>query len=83
MPPGLTRADGIGIVLSFPVRAGRRYSIFYDNAPLTWPVWSNATPQPIYAPTNGVQQWTDDGSTTAPHPSLVTNRFYRINVAWP
>ncbi len=69
-----------GITIKFPVKAGRIYNIWYDNNSLLHPAWSNATPTPIRATVNGTNEWTDDGTTTAPHPLDVTNRFYKIKV---
>jgi hypothetical protein len=54
----------------------------YENAALAGH-WTNATPQPLWAATNGPAQWMDDGSATAPHPAAVTARFYRVTVSLP
>ncbi len=66
-----------GVTIRFPARAGRSYTVWYDDT-VTAATWSNATPTPLPATSNGVKEWLDDGTATTPHPLSATNRFYRI-----
>lgn len=76
----LTNANGI--VIQFPSQTQRDYFIWYANNALINPAWlltsSNGIPG-----TGSIIHWTDDGSQTAPAPSLATNRFYKIQVDLP
>ena len=71
-----------GVTIRFPAKAGRSYTVWYDSS-LMAPAWSNATPTPLSATTNGPHEWTDDGTTTSPHPFSETDRFYQIRATWP
>ena len=79
---GGTEKVASGLRLAFDTRNGRRYYIWYSNNGLINPAWSNATPSGISG-TGGSVNWTDDGSETEPEPDQVTDRFYRVEVAWP
>ena len=71
-----------GFVLRFAAKQGREYTIWYDDT-LVDPAWSNATPSPLTAVSNGIKEWVDNGTTTVPHPFSTTNRFYRIRAGMP
>jgi hypothetical protein len=71
-----------GFELHFPTRSRRNYFIWYNDASLCSPSWMPATTNPISG-TGSTNIWTDDGTLTDPDPALVTNRFYRIEVALP
>ena len=71
-----------GFVVRFDTATGRRYYVYYNNTGLMNQAWSNATPAGING-TGAMYEWTDDGSQTTPHPSLVTNRLYKIGVSLP
>jgi len=69
-----------GIVVRFPAKANREYLIHYDNVLVDGVGWSNATPTPITVAQDGDYIWTDDGTYTDPDPSVVTSRFYKVDV---
>ena len=69
-----------GIVVRFPARVGREYTIHYDNLLTDGTGWSNATPDPISVSVDGDYIWTDDGTYTDPDPAAVTSRFYKVDV---
>ncbi|MFH0908942.1 MAG: alpha-amylase family glycosyl hydrolase [bacterium] len=74
--------NNAGIIVRFPSKAQRDYTIWYVNEGLVNPSWLLATSNAIPG-TGGTITWTDDGAQTAPAPALVTNRFYRINAGLP
>jgi len=71
-----------GIRIRFPTENNREYYVWYMDASLVTPDWSNATPQLITG-TGGTYEWIDDGANTDPDPQNVTNRFYKIQVQLP
>ncbi len=71
-----------GVTVRFPTSAARFYKMWYDNNSLLTPAWSNASPTLIQG-TGGTVEWTDNGSTTTPHPNLRTNRYYKVEVRLP
>jgi hypothetical protein len=73
-------SSSTGIVVRFTARAGREYTIYYDNFLTDDPGWTNATPIPISVTVNGDYVWTDDGTYTDPDPAAVTTRFYKVDV---
>ncbi|NQU41294.1 MAG: hypothetical protein HQ523_15200 [Lentisphaerae bacterium] len=81
----LTGAEGKtnGFEVRFPAKPQRLYRVAYDDDLVGAPGWSNATPTPITVPAPQTYTWTDDGSTTAPHPTNTTHRFYDIRVSLP
>jgi hypothetical protein len=81
----LTDAEGVstGFVVRFPAKPDRAYGISYDNDLVETPGWSNATPDAIMVPTAQVYTWTDDGTTTTPHPTNTPQRFYDVRVSLP
>ncbi|MFH0879775.1 MAG: hypothetical protein V2A34_08685, partial [Lentisphaerota bacterium] len=70
-----------GLVIRFPTKAQREYSIWYMNNGLMTPSWSSATNG--IPGTGGTVTWEDNGTATAPHPFLASNRYYRIDVELP
>ena len=70
-----------GMVVRFPTESSREYFIHYADS-LFASNWILATTNPIEG--NGaIREWIDDGSATDPHPTWVTNRFYKIQVELP
>jgi len=80
-----TDAEGVttGYVVRFPAKPDRVYRVLYDNDLVDAPGWSNATPTPITVPSAQTYTWTDDGTTTTPHPTNTTQRFYDVGVSLP
>ena len=73
-------SSSTGIVVRFPARVRREYRIHYDDFLVVGASWSNATPTPITVGVDGDYVWTDDGTHTDPDPSVVTSRFYKVDV---
>lgn len=71
-----------GIVVRFPSQTQRDYFIWYANDTLLNAAWTLTSSNPITG-TGGIVEWLDNGSQTAPIPSLTTNRFYRVQVDLP
>ena len=71
-----------GIVVRFDTKTKRRYFIEYANGSIRNPSWTLATSNAISG-TGSAYEWLDDGGETDPHPSLTTNRFYKILVDFP
>jgi hypothetical protein len=77
------RAAPDGVIVRFPARPQREYSVWYGaNSPAAGG-WTNATPDPIRVATDQEYEWTDDGSHTDPAPDAATNRFYRVRARLP
>ncbi|MDA0989519.1 MAG: hypothetical protein O3A51_02055 [Verrucomicrobia bacterium] len=72
-----------GFVVRFPAKPLRQYRVWYQDSELIQPSWSNATPLPLSVTSESVKEWTDDGSTTDPHPTATTQRFYHVDVTLP
>lgn len=81
----LTEAAGVtmGYVVRFPAKPYRVYAVSYDNDLIDDPGWSNATPTPISVQSEQTYTWTDDGTTTTPHPTNTPHRFYDVGVSLP
>ncbi len=77
-----TMTTNTGIIVRFPTKTQREYSIDYTDGSLVLPSWAVATPTPI-AGTGGIYEWLDNGTQTTPDPRLATNRYYKINVRLP
>jgi hypothetical protein len=76
-------AQSTGITLWFPTSSQRVYRVWYANHSIMSSNWLQSTAPTIINGTGGTVQWTDDGSGTIPHPSQVTNRYYKIDVQFP
>ncbi len=76
------QASATGIVVRFPTKLHRDYSIDYNNLPLTSQSWTQATVHAISG-TGGICEWLDDGALTDPDPLSITSRFYRISAELP
>lgn len=72
-----------GFTLRFPSKLQREYRVWYANSgPHNDAVWIQATTNAIPGTGNTII-WVDDGSLTAPHPAVATNRTYQIRVNLP
>ncbi len=76
------RTNSAYVTVRFPTSLQREYRIWYANNGLLAPTWTLATTNPV-AGTGGIVEWYDNGTQTSPHPSTMTNRFYRIDVRLP
>ena len=74
--------SNFGISVRFPTKSQRLYYIYYSDEDLVDPAWLLATSNGIPG-TGLVEEWVDDGAVTSPHPSMQTQRNYRINVKLP
>lgn len=72
-----TLANPQGPAFDLPTLAGRVYTIWYNDDPLTTPDWQVAE---TVTGTGGLLQWEDNGSHTTPAPDTVDSRFYRVSV---
>jgi len=75
-----SRVDGSDtFTLSWPCKAGKIYSVYYNDDSLSNPAqWQLATDS-ITATENGIISWSDgDYSGTSPSPSAVPHRFYKV-----
>jgi hypothetical protein len=75
-------ASPTGITVRFQTKSQREYTVWYGDANLRNANWSLATSNAIMG-TGGIYEWIDTGAATDPDPSLITNRFYRIQVGVP
>ncbi len=72
-----TLANPAGPAFDLPTLAGRVYTLWYNDDPLTAPDWKIAE---TVTGNGALLQWEDDGTHTTPDPSAVDNRFYRVSV---
>ncbi|MDF3130755.1 alpha-amylase family glycosyl hydrolase [Kiritimatiellaeota bacterium B1221] len=75
LPSSLVNPSGPAFDL--PTVAGRVYTLWYNDDPLTAPDWKVAE---TVTGTGALLQWEDDGTHTSPAPSMVEQRFYRVSV---
>lgn len=78
----VTGTNAGAVAIRFPSELQREYFVWYANGGPTDAAWLPAVTNPIPG-TGGVITWLDDGSTTTPHPSAVTQRTYQIRVRLP
>jgi hypothetical protein len=69
--------------ISFVSSTGRLYRVDIDDTTLTDTNGWTVPTDPWFHAYAGQDVWIDAGSTNRPHPSLVTNRFYRIRAHVP
>jgi uncharacterized protein (TIGR03790 family) len=69
--------------ISFVSSTGRLYRVDIDDTALTDTNGWTVPTDPLFQGSAGQYTWIDAGSTNRPHPSLVTNRFYRIRAHLP
>ncbi len=76
------RTNSSGIAVRFPTKTLREYHIFYANGGPLNASWTAATTNAISG-TGATVEWIDNGTQTAPTPTLSTNRTYQIRVQLP
>jgi hypothetical protein len=81
VPQSAIGRDGFGNpMLSFATQQGRFYTINYRDS-LTTGDWMQAGG--TIAGTGATYNWSDDGTQTAPAPSTVPQRFYKVGITRP
>lgn len=68
--------------LKFPSIPNRRYRMMYSDDLQDWHEW-NGDMVTTGQSANPENTWIDDGTSTSPHPSTQTKRFYRLQLMMP